>query len=274
MNPDFQRRVQRYGWDKAVPYYESAWRRALRPAHERVLEVADVQEGERVLEVAAGTGLVTLSLAEEVGGGGRVLAVDLSKAMVDTLRSTIQQNGHSNVDVQQMDAEDLDSPDETFDLVLCSLGLMYVPDPEQAIEEMHRVLVPGGRAATVVWGRRNRCGWADLFPIVDRRVKSDVCPLFFQLGTGNNLEAAFHQAGFESVTTERFTAELPFKDAQEACDAAFWGGAVALAWDKFDEETRKSAREEYLDSIAEYKDGKEYRVPGEFVVSMGRKVAA
>ncbi len=271
MNPDFQRRIQRYGWDKAVPYYESAWQRALRPAQQRLVEVADVKTGERVLDVAAGTGLVTRPVAEQVGENGRVLAVDLSNQMVETLRAIIQRNGHGQVDAQQMDAENLDVPDEAFDVVLCSLGLMYVPEPRKAIQEMHRVLVPGGRAVALVWGRRAGCGWADLFPIMDKRVKSDVCPLFFQLGTGNNLETQFQSAGFEEITTDRFNMELPFENEEEACEAAFWGGAVALAWDKFDEEKRAGARREYLGSIDEYRDGEGYRIPGEFVIAQGCK---
>ena len=57
-----------------------------------------------------------------------------------------------------MDAEDLRAPDMSFDVVLCELGLMYVPDPLKALQEMYRVLRAGGRAVAVVWGQRNRCG--------------------------------------------------------------------------------------------------------------------
>ena len=274
MNPDFQRRIQRYGWDKAVPYYESAWQRALRPAQERLLEAANLQTGEQVLDVASGTGLVTLPAANQVAPTGRVVAVDLSKKMVHALRAEVQRNGHGHVEVRQMDAESLDFADETFDVALCSLGLMYVPDPAQAIAEMHRVLAPGGRAVSVVWGRRSKCGWAELFPIMDKRVSSDVCPLFFQLGTGEHLKMQFEGAGFQNVETERFSSELPFKDAKEACDAAFWGGAVALAWNKFGDAKREAARKEYLESIAPYRSGQGYEIPGEFVLALAQKDAS
>ena len=56
-------------------------------------------------------------------------------------------------------------PDGSFDAAMCVLGLMYPADPQRAIEQMHRVLRPGGRAAVAVWGRRERCGWASIFPI-------------------------------------------------------------------------------------------------------------
>jgi SAM-dependent methyltransferase len=170
-----------------------------------------------------------------------------------------------------MGAEALELPEGAFDAALCALGLMYVPDPEQALREMHRVLTPGGRMAAVVWGARKNCGWAEVFPIVDRRVDSEVCPLFFRLGTGDALKAAFRTAGFDDVTAERFSVALPFGSAEAACEAIFWGGPVALAWRKFDEATRAEARAEYLDSIAPYRTGDGYAIPGEFVIARGMK---
>jgi ubiquinone/menaquinone biosynthesis C-methylase UbiE len=95
-----------------------------------------------------------------------------------------------------MDAEALTFDAASFDVALCALGLMYVPEPQKAIAEMHRVLPPRGRAVVAVWGARNRCGWAEIFPIVDRRVASEVCPMFFQLGTGDMLRNVFEAAGF------------------------------------------------------------------------------
>lgn len=270
MNPDFQRRVQRYGWSKAASYYDPSWQRQLEPAQNRLLEVAQLQPGQDVLDVACGTGLVTLPAADAVAPGGTVLATDLSEGMLALARDTAEEHGTDNVSFERMNAEALDLPDHSVDVVLCSLGLMYVPDPDRALEEMHRVLKPGGRAATVVWGRRDRCGWAEVFPIMDGRVQSDVCPLFFQLGTGDALDDAFRAAGFTDVTSERFSVTLPYETPDEACTAAFWGGAVALAWRKFDEETREGARTEYLESIEPYRNGNGgYAIPGEFVVARG-----
>ena len=78
-----------------------------------------------------------------------------------------------------MDAETLALPDAGFDVALNALGLMYVPEPEQAVREMRRVLRPGGRVGLAVWGERSRCGWAPVFEIVQAEVASDVCPRFF-----------------------------------------------------------------------------------------------
>lgn len=274
MNPDFQRRIQRYGWDRAAEYYEPAWQKQLKPAQDKLFDMAALQPGERVLDVACGTGLVTLPAAEAVAPDGTVGATDLSEGMLDLAREAASERGVDNVSFEHMDAEALELPDEAFDVALCSLGLMYVPDPQKALQEMHRVLASGGRAVAAVWGRRDRCGWAEVFPIMDRRVKSDVCPLFFQLGTGDALASAFRIAGFEDVASERFSVVLPFASEEEACEAAFWGGAVALAWRKFDEEKREGARAEYLESIEPYRNGEGYALPGEFVVVRGYRPEA
>ena len=76
------------------------------------------------------------------------------------------------------------------------------------------------------------------FPIVDSRVESEVCPLFFQLGTGDALRYAFELGGFTDIRIERLSTILEYETAEDACGAAFAGGPVALAYSRFDERTR------------------------------------
>jgi SAM-dependent methyltransferase len=267
VDAQLQRRIQRYGWDRAVEYYEASWSAQLAPAQEQLIAMASLQPGDNVLDVACGTGLVTFRAASLVGPGGSVVATDISQKMVDHTTREAERRGLSHVTARRMGAEALDFPDASFDVVLCALGLMYVPDVAVAMSEMHRVLKAGGRAIAAVWGARSRCGWADIFPIVEARVQSDVCPMFFQLGTGNALADCFTRAGFSRVTTERLSTELLYDNGDAAADAAFVGGPVALAYSRFDEPTRASARADYLASIAQYYDGRRYRIPGEFVVT-------
>lgn len=273
MHPDLQRRVQRYGWDYASKVYDRSWQSQIEPAQSRLLEHAGLEPGDRVLDIACGTGLVSIPAAETVAPDGHLVGTDLSDEMVAAADRRARENGLDNTEFDRQDAESLDVQDKSFDKALCSLGLMYVPEPRKAVAEMHRVLVPGGTAVAAVWGRRDRCGWASVFSIVDRRVKSDVCPLFFQLGTGGALSAAFNAAGFEDVRSDRFRTELAFESDAAACEAAFEGGPVAMAWKRIEENEKESAGEEYLDSIAEYRTNGRYAIPGEFVVVSGRRVA-
>ena len=272
MDAKLQRRVQRYGWDKAAASYEASWERQLAPAHRTLLEEADIRSGERVVDIACGTGLVTFAAADAVARWGMVFGTDLSAQMVEQGRARARERGYRHVWFERADAEALQFPSGVFDAALCALGLMYVPDPDAAVVEMARVLTPGGRAVAAVWGPRSRCGWAEIFPIVDARVKSDVCPLFFALGTNNRLASVFRCAGLTDVTVERVETELEWASADEACGAAFVGGPVALAHSRFDEATRIAAYGEYLSSIERWRRGDRYHVPGEFVIVSGRKV--
>jgi ubiquinone/menaquinone biosynthesis C-methylase UbiE len=267
MEPKLQRRIQRYGWDLAVDRYETLWQAQLAPAQTKLLACAALAPGERVLDVACGTGLVTFEAARAVGETGSVLGVDISGEMIDAARERTRQLRLTNVELARMDAETLALPEASFDVALCALGLMYAPSPMQAIREMRRVLRPGGRVALAVWGERARCGWSPVFPIVDAEVSTEVCPLFFQLGQQDSLAELCAQAGFEGIENHRLATTLTYRDASAACDAAFVGGPVALAWSRFDAETRARVRARYADAIAQWRVGEGYAMPGEFVVT-------
>jgi ubiquinone/menaquinone biosynthesis C-methylase UbiE len=271
MNARVQRRIQRYGWNRAVRYYEQCWQQQLAAAHTRLLALADLQPGERVLDVACGTGLVTCRAATRVGPAGAVIGTDLAEQMLERARQSASAHGLRQVTFARMDAEDMRFPDAVFDAVLCALGLMYVPDPLRALSTMHRLLRTGGRTVVAVWGQRQHCGWAAIFPIVAARVRSDVCPLFFHLGTADVLAQTFRTAGFTDIVSERLHTVLYYASAEEACSAAFAGGPVALAYAHFDTPTRQDAHAEYLAAIEPYRQGRGYAIPGEFVVTRGYK---
>jgi ubiquinone/menaquinone biosynthesis C-methylase UbiE len=271
MDPKLQRRVQRYGWDKAAREYEAGWRTQLEPAQSRMLAMAALQPGERVLDMACGTGIVSFRALDVVGESGAVVGTDISGEMVETARRIATERGIHNATFERFDAEKMDLECKPFDAAVCALGLMYVPDPANALVQMRRLLRSGGRAAAAVWGARAKCGWAEIFPIVDARVASDVCPLFFQLGTKDALARCFEQSGFTDVRIERVEVELAYASAEAALHAAFRGGPVALAYSRFDASTRLAVHTEYLDSIERYRDGAAYTIPGEFVCAVGSK---
>jgi ubiquinone/menaquinone biosynthesis C-methylase UbiE len=265
MEPKLHRRVQRYGWDKAVEDYDRFFLPVLKQCSEKCTSLLDPQPGERILDVATGTGVAAFMAAGRVGPAGEVVATDISEKMVEQTRAYAAQHGVTNMRFERTDAEELPYPDASFDAVTCVLGLMYPAEPERAIEQMHRVLKPGGRATVCVWGRRERCGWADIFPITDARVESDVCPMFFQLGLPGALSLAFENVGFTDIAEERCDSTLEFKGAADLCSAVFSGGPVALAYSRMTDDVREEMHREFLDSVAPYRRGDAYDIPGEFV---------
>jgi ubiquinone/menaquinone biosynthesis C-methylase UbiE len=270
MEARLQRRVQRYGWDRAEGY-EDDWREQLAPAHERLLELAALAPGEQVLDVACGTGLVSLRAARRVRPGGSVTGVDLSERMVARALARAAAAGVHGFEARAMDAEALAFAAGAFDVVLNALGLMYSPDPAAALRQAARVLRPGGRAVAAVWGERAACAWHPVFSIVQARVQSEVCPLFFRLGTGDVLAGCLRQAGFGDVVVQRVATTMRYESGAQAARAVLESGPVALAWSRFDRVVRSEVVEEYLAAIADFRVGAGYALPAEFVVAAGRK---
>ena len=270
MEPRLQRRIQRYGWDKAADFYEQFWSDQLRPATDLLLAQADLQPGEHVLDVACGSGAVTFPAARAVGPTGRVLGTDISAKMIAAAGASSDGAGLDHVELAAAGAEDLRTDDESFDVALCALGLMYVPSPVDALREMRRSLRSSGRIVVSVWGERRACGWAEIFPIIDARVSSEVCPMFFMLGNPGALEAALQQVGFAQVETTRIDIDIEYRSDEEALGAAFLGGPVALAYAWLDDAVRTEVHGEYLASLSDYRIADGYRVPGQFLIASAR----
>ena len=266
MDARLQHRVQRYGWDLAVEQYAQHWHALLAGVQAELLALAAPLPGEQVLDVACGTGIVSLGMAAAVGPTGRVLGVDLSERMVLSATARAQEAGVVHAQFERMNAEALSLPEASFDLVTCGLGLMYLPDADAALREMRRVLRPGGRVMLAVWGERARCGWASVFGIVDAEVRSEVCPLFFRLGQGDNLARSCAAAGLAVTHSQRRNDALWHASEDAACEAALAGGPVALAWSRFNADTRARVRANYLDAIAPWREDSHYRLPAQFVL--------
>ena len=266
MDARLQRRVQRYGWDLAADAYERHWHGPLAGVQAELLALAAPSPGESVLDIACGAGVMAVAAARAVGPAGRVTGVDLSDAMVQAAQRRAQELSLDQAAFARMDAEQLQFPDAHVDLVLCALGLMYVPDPDAALREVHRVLRPGGRAVLAVWGERARCGWAPLFGIIDAEVHSEVCPLFFGLGQGAALASRCASAGLQVTHQRRRSDSLDYANEADACAAAFAGGPAALAWSRFDTAVRERVQLRYLEAIAPFRHGQGYRVAAEYVI--------
>ena len=121
-----------------------------RPLAEVLVEQAAPCAGERVLDLACGTGIVARRVAPIIGRAGRVVGVDLNPGMIDVARAQPAPDGPP-IEWRQGDAVALDLPDGTFDLVLCQQGLQFVPDRPAAVREARRVLVDGGRLVVAAW---------------------------------------------------------------------------------------------------------------------------
>jgi SAM-dependent methyltransferase len=164
----------------------------------RVAAAADIGAGQRVLDVACGTGVLTRAVAARAGAQG-VTGLDLSPRML-AVAATLS----PNLKWQQGDAEALPFPDESFDAVVSQFGLMFVPNPASALREMMRVLVPGGRLAVAVWASlRETPAYAAEVSLVERLAgPAAAAPLRapFVLGDTERVKELCRDAGIEGAT--------------------------------------------------------------------------
>jgi len=138
-------------FDRAAPTYGQVGARFFQEFGRRLVGVAGVATGSRVLDVATGRGAVLFPAAAAAGPSGRVVGIDLAPGMVAATAAEARARGVDNVELRAMDAEELDFSDDSFDAVLCGFALFMMPHMDQALAEMRRVLRPGGRVAVSSW---------------------------------------------------------------------------------------------------------------------------
>ena len=216
----------------------------------RLVELAQVEPGSAVLDVAAGTGAVLFPAAERVGPSGRVVGIDLAAPMVQATSAEIARRGLTNAEIRQMDAEHLEFPDATFDYVLCGFALFFFPDLQRALAEFRRVLRTGGRLAATTF--RPTEGPMKRSVDVLRAHQVDVKLMAQPLQAPAELETALQQAHFADIRVVDEAVELVYADEEEWWSAIV-GSAQGIALERLGAETRERLKQEVLSSVQPFK---------------------
>lgn len=240
------------------------------PATQMMLDVAEVRTGSRVLDVAAGTGDQTIMAAQRVGPTGYVLATDISASMLKLAADTAREAGLNNVETRVMDAEAIDLEADSFDAVVCQLGLMLFPDPAKVLRAMRRVVRPGGKVAALVFSTAEKNPYQGITLEVARRFGSAPLPLF-SLGETNVLESTFRESGLLNVTVRAASISRHFSSIAEAIrrlkETAFLRGPI----EKLAEAEREQAWTEIEHQLSRLEGPNGVDVPGEFLIVGGTK---
>lgn len=147
-------------FSRAAPTYDQAGPQFFSHFGKRLVQLAKIPIGCRVLDVATGRGAVLFPVADVIGPQGEVIGIDISEAMLKEARTDIEKKGLKNALVCQMDAEQLQFSDASFDYVLCGLSVFIFPLPLLALSEMWRVLKPGGvLGMSTFWRDDERWSW-------------------------------------------------------------------------------------------------------------------
>jgi ubiquinone/menaquinone biosynthesis C-methylase UbiE len=219
-----------------------------------------------VLDIATGTGLAAQTALTVVGSAGHVTAADASASMVEQAR--LRLGNAANVQVCIADGQAMHFPDATFDAVLCSLGLVFFPDPGLGLAEFHRVLRPGGYAAVSVLTVPQR-SYSGRINVVAARHKPDLQNAIgrtFGLGDETRLRGMFAAAGFHDfeTTLERHDFVLPsFSKYYEPFEAG--GTSTGEVLRQLPEASRRAVLEEVRQSLKD--NGGPVTIPVELLIA-------
>jgi ubiquinone/menaquinone biosynthesis C-methylase UbiE len=248
-------------------------RQDMAEATQRMLEGAGLKPGDHVLDIAAGTGDQSVVAAHIVGPSGSVLATDISADMLNIAARVAQQEGLTAISTRVMDAEQLDLDDNAFDAVICRLGLMLIPQLQQALSEIRRVLKPGGKLAALVWSApENNPLFSLPLAIVSKyaRGASSHLPNPLSLSDPAVFERELTQAGFHDV----ITLAIPFESHYASLDAFLQstaGRLMAGVMGQLSPQEQQQLLEEVRQSVSQFEGPHGIVAPAEFLLGVGSK---
>jgi ubiquinone/menaquinone biosynthesis C-methylase UbiE len=220
-DPAQYKQDQKRSWDELAEgwiRWESVFERGAGQATQRLLELGGVGPGQSVLDIATGLGEPAISAARVTGPRGRVIGIDQAANMLEAARQ--RSAGLPNLQFQAVDAETLDFPAASFDVVLSRWGLMFLPDIEGTLRRIQRMLKPGGRLAATVWGPPPKVPMIGLaFSVIARTLQlpppPEGLPNPFILADTAKLEGLLEKAGFQEISLTRMVVPFTLASAQE-----------------------------------------------------------
>lgn len=256
-NPDNvkMKNEQKLAWDDSAEGWKRWWpsfERAAQSVNNRLVELAGARAGQRVLDIATGSGEPALTAARAVGESGQVVAVDMSPAMLALARERIDSAGLRNVELIESDAESIVLADHSFDAVLCRWGLMFMPDLDGLLRKLHRALAREGSLATAVWSSADKVPMCALARDAIRQITGIVPPANapdpLKLADPSILDRALRGAGFRDVSIERLIVTFEFASADEFADFRSAIGGTRAAFATRTAETRRQIRDAMIAS--------------------------
>jgi ubiquinone/menaquinone biosynthesis C-methylase UbiE len=246
-------------------------------ATEMMLELASIQPGSRVLDVAAGTGDQTLMAARRVGPTGNVLATDDSASMLKVAAEAARKEGLTNVDTRVMNAEDLGLDADSFDAVICRNALMLFANPVKALTEMRRVVKPGSKVAVIVFSTAERNPHHGIPFAIIRRVGNIPYPApgepwMYALGESGALKDVYSRAGFLNVSVHAVPIQRRLPSAADAIGNMRKGaGELREFMSRLNDADREQAWAEIEEQFRRFEGPNGFEVPGEVLIGVGMK---
>ena len=257
MEPQLEqiREQQKQSWNKFSPGWKK-WDKFnmefLRPMGEAIIRHLDLQNDDRVLDIASGTGEPGLTIAKLVPNG-KVTAIDLSEDMLVIAAENAGAKGLKNFETLVADVSELPFETQAFDAISCRMGFMFFPDMQLAVKEMLRILKPGGRIAVAVWAGAELNNWVTTsMSVIQKHVAMPKplpgAPGMFRCGKPDMIADLFKQAGFQKVEEEEITGKVDYQSFERYWEIMLDVGApIVAALSQANEATKATIKAEAAD---------------------------
>jgi ubiquinone/menaquinone biosynthesis C-methylase UbiE len=224
-DPNQFKMAQREGWDSVAKGWKEWWElieKGAQKLSQRLIELAGIKPGQRVLDIATGIGEPSITAAKVVGNGGHILATDISKQMLAIAKERATLRSQDIIEFKESDAENLDLSNSLFDAALCRWGLMLFPNLDAATRKIHGSLVSGGRFAAAVWADASKVPIISLATsLIGDQVQMSApppgVPNPFSLADTNKLENSLVRAGFRDIHIETVIVTFEFESGEDYC---------------------------------------------------------
>jgi len=254
--------------------YEACWVRAqMGRAAAELVAAAGVAPGERVLDVACGTGVVARAAAARLGDAANVTGTDVSAAMLEAAARFAAEEGQAEIAWLESDAADMPLADASFDVALCQQGLQFMPDKPGAMAEMARVLKPGGRIALSVWKTRSPIGSA-FATVLDRRFGAGTTApweMVYSLGDRGYLHELASGAGLRDAHVAFDVKFARHPDPVAFITGAIAGSPIAGTVAELPEDEHARLIGEIVAELVDYRDDDGLAVPAQCLTLTARK---
>ncbi|KPJ92470.1 MAG: hypothetical protein AMJ53_09330 [Gammaproteobacteria bacterium SG8_11] len=258
-------------FDTIAPGYDSATLRFFPFSADQIAQVLRPKPGQKVLDVATGTGAVAVALAQAVRPGGRVIGVDLSEGMLAQAEQNIKKMALDNVDLFRMDGENLEFKHDYFDASVCSFGLFFMPQMDKALKELVRVTKSGG---TVLFTSFSKRAFQSLRKQMFEDLAAFVEPAHLQLPSEKLVEPEdcqqlMCQAGLINTGVQKKQLGYHLRSGEEWWEIIWNSGARRLI-SRLDDEQRALFRVKHTTEIQKLATDKGIWMDVEVLFSSGR----
>ena len=257
-------------FDGAAGLYDAAGPGIFRQFGIRLVDLMALAPATSVLDVGTGKGAVLIPAAQRIQETGRIIGIDFSSAMLQETECLARAAGIANYELRKMDAEHLEFPDASFDVVVCGFTLFFFPAMDTALSEIHRVLKPNGQVGISMWGKAPfGLGWkilAEQFSAYGAVLKMPQRVAY----APENLQALLSAPGFIDIQTHTETNEIVYAREEDWWNFQLTLGSRAAILG-MDEDTRRRFKEEYLAKLRPFYQADGLHLPAPVIYALARK---